>query len=97
MDEHIKAFAIAMEMREKANDTFLRELITHIALSIPAFDGQLFLDALHLRQESLPSPDRSDPTAPISLERQAIELWRRKIQLTEKALANAETIRSKSY
>ncbi|MCD1645245.1 hypothetical protein [Aurantimonas coralicida] len=82
-------------IHEKMNDLFLRELITHLELNVPAFGGRQFLDMLYVRQEILPSPGKSDPRQPKSLEETALEIWRRKIDLTEKAMSSAEGIRQR--
>lgn len=88
-----KAIFEFIGLQERANDLFLRELLEHLILEVPSFDGALFLDRLYVRQSTLPTPDKRDPNAPTSREEQFLGLWRRKIALTEKAISAADQTR----
>lgn len=94
-DPHVKALLAILEIKEQMNDRFLQELVMHLDLSVPSFDGRGFLDALYSVQEFLPSPDKSDPQAATTPEAIRLEAWRRKIEMTERALRNAGVSRSK--
>lgn len=96
MSPEVAALMEALEMRERMNDQFLKELVAHLALCVPGVDGPFFLEQLHQVQERLPSPDMSDPRFPKDRHSIGLELWRRKIELTERALHNAEVLKSKS-
>ena|SRR5215207_582902 len=93
MQDEVIALRALMALQEQMNDKFLKELIMHLALDVPSFDGQGFLDALHLVQETLPSPDKDAAIQGMSFQEIGLEIWRQKIELTERALANAEKVR----
>ena len=82
-----------MSLQEKLHDTFLRTLVTHICLSDDTFDAELLLSDLYLHQSTFPSPDTSDPKTPTSREEIALKMWKRKIDLVEQAVENAQRIR----
>lgn len=99
MDQNNAAALMALlQVKERLDDKFIRELIMHLCLNVPSFDGQSFLDGLHLIQANLPSPGKRDPHSPKgpkSLEEIGLEYWRRKVEMVEKALQGAERVRSK--
>ncbi|MBW9076954.1 hypothetical protein JNB84_03235 [Rhizobium pusense] len=75
--------------KERLNDQFLKLLVQHLAFVVPEFDGQAFLDTLYLQQANLPSPSQDDPMA-----EHLLRYWKHKIDLTDKALAAAEEMKS---
>lgn len=89
VDPQIVALRTLMTMQERMLDKFLQELVSHLNESVQSFDGQMFLERLYLAQESLPTPDKSDPRSPKSLEEIGLEAWRRKVDAVERALKGA--------
>ena len=87
-EDEFKAVLSVLFQKERLNDEFLKLLVQHLAFVVPEFDGQAFLDTLYLRQANLPSPSQ-DPLA-----EHLLRYWKHKIDLTEKALANAEEMKS---
>ena len=96
MDDAYRALNAICETRERATDLFLQELVAQIALDVPSFDAQAFLDRLHVRQALLPTPDRSDLHDEAVLGQVLLAAWGRKVVLTEKALRDVEGIRDRT-
>jgi len=86
------ALMALFQMQERLNDTFQRTILTQLLISVPQFDVQALLDTLYFDQASLPTPADTQNPNEQELRRRAIATWKRKIDLTEEAMRDAQGI-----
>lgn len=86
--EEFQALIVMGAKKDKLNDRFLQLIVQHLAFVYPEFGGQVLLETLYLQMEGLPSPGQDPDAANLLL------YWKHKIELTEKALKDAETMRT---
>lgn len=89
-EDDFKAALTVIYQTERLNDQFLKLLVQHLATVLPEFEGSTLLESLYLQQEQLPGPDQHPNSEAL------LRYWKHKIDLTEKALANAEKLRQMS-
>ncbi len=86
-DEQMKLLLEITFRKERLNDLFLQRLVQHLAFVVPDFDGQAFLDTLYLQLEHMQSPEQSEHAEGM------IKYWKHKLELTEKALVDAQKMK----
>lgn len=96
MDDGVPEMMAVAGLRAKLDDTFMYELLVHLALNAPGFSGSLLLEQLYLRQESLPSPGSPTDSATRALREIGLKIWRQKIEMAEKAIRTADALRKKT-
>ncbi|NSZ73253.1 hypothetical protein G6L74_05770 [Agrobacterium tumefaciens] len=87
-DKEMKLLLEILFRKERLNDLFLQRLVQHLAFVVPEFNGQAFLDTLYLQLEHLQSPDQSEHAEGM------LRYWKHKLELTEKALVDAQEMKA---